>query len=254
MGEISVLLVAATGVASLLFLRDRTGIVDSARNRARPEKEGQVWDDGQVDLAASLRAAEGGPPAWLRAPNRGQEWLTGGTTLAPRRRSVIFEIGTRLVFHSMVILSLYLLFAGHNQPGGGFAGGLVAGTAMIVRYLAGGRYELGETLPLHAGYLLGVGLTIATGAALIPILFGGEVLQTAVFELVLPVWGEVKIATALLFDLGVYVLVLGLVLDVLRSLGAEIDRHGEIEGFSDEEADDQDGEAPAPTPDAGVLA
>lgn len=63
-------------------------------------------------------------------------------------------------------------------------------------------------------------------------------LQTAVFELTVPVWGDVKIATALIFDIGVYVLVLGLVLDVLRSLGAEIDRHGEIEGMSDDEVDD----------------
>jgi len=151
---------------------------------------------------------------------------------------VIFEIGTRLVFHSMVLLSLYLLFAGHNQPGGGFAGGLVAGTALIVRYLAGGRYELGATIPLHAGHLLGTGLAIATTAALVPLLLGGQVLQTAVFELTVPVWGDVKIATALIFDIGVYVLVLGLVLDVLRSLGAEIDRHGEIEGMSDDEVDD----------------
>ena len=236
MGEISVILVAATGVASLLFLRDRTGIVDPARNRRRSEREGVVWDDGGPDLAARMRQSPaGGAPQWLRAPARGQQWLRGGTTLAPRRRSVIFEIGTRLVFHTMIMLSLYLLFAGHNQPGGGFAGGLVAGTALMVRYLAGGRYELGEALPLQAGHLLGGGLVVATGAALIPLAFGGQALQTAVFELVLPVWGDVKIATALLFDVGVYVLVLGLVLDVLRSLGAEIDRHGEIEGVSDEE-------------------
>ncbi len=237
MGEISVILVAATGVASLLFLRDRAGIVDSARNRAHAETTTRVWDDGSPDLTASLRETTS-QPGWLRAPGRGRHWLAGGATLAPRRRSVIFEIGTRLVFHSMVLLSLYLLFAGHNQPGGGFAGGLVAGTALIVRYLAGGRYELGATIPLHAGHLLGTGLAIATTAALVPLLLGGQVLQTAVFELTVPVWGDVKIATALIFDIGVYVLVLGLVLDVLRSLGAEIDRHGEIEGMSDDEVDD----------------
>lgn len=234
MGEISVILVAATGVASLLFLRERGAMVDSARNRV-PSGSGQtVWEDGTPDLAARMRGrATTSSPGWLRAPGRGQQWLRGGTTLAPRRQSVIFEIGTRLVFHSMVLVSLYLLFAGHNQPGGGFAGGLVAGTALIVRYLAGGRYELGETIPLHAGYLLGIGLGIATGAALIPLVFGGQVLQTAVFEFALPIWGDVKIATALLFDFGVYVLILGFVLDVLRSLGAEIDRHGEIEGIVD---------------------
>lgn len=243
MGEISVLLVAATGVASLLFLRDRLGIVDSARNVLTPGRVPRVWDDGAPDLAARLREAPPSPVRPLRAPRRGQRWLRGGETLAPRRRSVVFEVGTRLMFHTMILLSLYLLFAGHNQPGGGFSGGLVAGTALIARYLAGGRYELGEALPLHAGYLLGGGLFIATGAALLPMAFGGAALQTAVFEVSLPVWGDVKIATALLFDVGVYVLVLGLVLDVLRSLGAEIDRHGELEGVSDEERDEADDDA-----------
>lgn len=257
MGEISVVLVAATGVASLLFLRDRGGIVDFARNRLSASSSRSVWDDGGADVAADLRvSAEDAPPRTepLLAPSRNQPWLRAVTTLAPRRRSVIFEIGTRLVFHSMILFSLYLLFAGHNQPGGGFSGGLMAGTALIVRYLAGGRYELGEAMPVHAGYLLGAGLTIATGAALLPVFFGGQVLQTAVFELALPLWGEVKIATALLFDMGVYTVVIGLVLDVLRSLGAEVDRHGEIEGLEDstEEEDDDEGQVLAPAaPRAG---
>ena len=63
-------------------------------------------------------------------------------------------------------------------------------------------------------------------------------LQTVVFDFTVPIWGDVHLATALLFDVGVYVLVLGLVLDILRSFGAEIDRHGEVEGL--EPADDED--------------
>ena len=79
------------------------------------------------------------------------------------KRSVIFEVVTRLVFHIMLAASLYLLFAGHNQPGGGFAGGLVAGLALVVRYLAGGRYELDEAAPFDAGLLVGLGLLVAVG-------------------------------------------------------------------------------------------
>ena len=56
-----------------------------------------------------------------------------------------------------MVLSAYFFFAGHNTPGGGFAGGLTAGLALVLRYLAGGRYELGETLPVDAGKLLGAG-------------------------------------------------------------------------------------------------
>ena len=74
-------------------------------------------------------------------------WLVAGRTLAPERRSIIFEVVTRLLFHSLVIFSIYLLLTGHNLPGGGFAGGLLAGIALAVRYLAGGRVELGAVVP-----------------------------------------------------------------------------------------------------------
>ena len=68
---------------------------------------------------------------------------------------------TRLLFPVMIVFSIFLLFAGHNAPGGGFAGGLVAGLALMIRYLAGGRYELDEAAPIDAGVLLGAGLFIA---------------------------------------------------------------------------------------------
>ena len=147
---------------------------------------------------------------------------------------MIFEVGTRLVYHTMLIGSLFLLFSGHNLPGGGFAGGLLVGIALTLRYLAGGRYELGAAIPMHPGVLMGGGLMVATTAALFPILLGGSALQTAAFEFTLPVFGDVKFATAMVFDVGVYLVVVGLVLEILRSMGAEIDRHGEIEGLDDD--------------------
>jgi multicomponent Na+:H+ antiporter subunit A len=151
-------------------------------------------------------------------------WLPGGRTLPPERRSLIFEVVTRLMFHTIVVFSLFLLFSGHNNPGGGFAAGLVAGLALMVRYLAGGRYELDEAAPIEAGALLGMGLFIATGSGLAPLLFGGAVLQSAILDLHLPLLGDVHLVTSLGFDAGVYVVVVGLVLDLLRSLGSGIDR------------------------------
>ncbi|WP_461190524.1 MnhB domain-containing protein, partial [Trueperella pyogenes] len=64
---------------------------------------------------------------------------------------------------------------------------------------------------------------------------GGTILQSAKIELVLWGFGDVKIATAIFFDIGVYLVVIGLILDILRSLGAEIDRHGEIEGMEEQD-------------------
>ena len=130
----------------------------------------------------------------------------------------------------MLVFAVWLLFTGHNAPGGGFAAGLVTGLALAVRYLAGGRYELAEAAPLQPGVLLGTGLFVATGAGLFPLLLGGEVLQSALIDFTLPLIGDVHLATSLFFDIGVYLVVVGLLLDILRSFGSEIDRHGEASG------------------------
>lgn len=237
MGEISVLLVAATGVASLIFLRRRGGELDRTGARA-PERV--VWRE-DTDVMAPLRAkararweasVKAGGPARLHS-----DWLSGSTTLDPQRRSVIMEIATRLLFHTMVVVALFLLFAGHNSPGGGFVAGLVVGIALAVRYLAGGRYELGDAAPVHPGLLLGSGLFLSAGVGLVALLFGQSVLESTIIQLDLPVLGQVKLVTSLFFDIGVFGVVVGLVLDVLRSLGAEIDRHLEIE--SDDEVEDR---------------
>jgi multicomponent Na+:H+ antiporter subunit A len=204
MGEVSVLLVAATGVASLVFRNRRFG--------AAP----RVSDAGQPDI---------GPVGTVKTSPVAREttWLRGSELRDPRHRSLVLEVATRVIFPLIMVLSAYFFFAGHNTPGGGFAGGLTAGLALVLRYLAGGRYELGETLPLDAGKILGVGLGLSAGTAVASLLLGAPVLSSAVVEFDVPVLGTVKFVTALFFDLGVYLIVVGLVLDVLRSLGARVD-------------------------------
>ena len=101
-------------------------------------------------------------------------WLVGGQRVRPENRSILLEVIVRILFHSIIIVSLYLLFAGHNLPGGGFAGGLVAGMALVMRYVAGGRYELGAAAPTDAGRLLGAGMSIAIACAIVPLFFGAR--------------------------------------------------------------------------------
>ena len=220
MGEISVLVVAATGVASLVFLHPRTG--------PGPRRASAGSHDGLAGTrppgAGSAPASGGTPPGGPPRPRRQRIWLRGGATQAARGRSIILEVVTRLLFHAVLVYSIFLLFSGHNAPGGGFAGGLVAGLALVVRYLAGGRYELNEAAPVDAGLVLGVGLFLAVGAGLSPILVGGEVLQSAIVDVHVPLVGDIHLVTSLFFDIGVYLIVVGLVLDILRSLGAEVDR------------------------------
>lgn len=229
-GEVSVLVIAATGVASLIFLRTRVGEVATT-------------DDAFADRPETPMA-DSAPGVWLR----------GGQTLSPLVRSIVLEVVTRLLFGVMIVVSLYLLFAGHNAPGGGFVGGLVAGMALIIRYLAAGRHELDEAAPFDAGRLLGGGLILALGTAVVPVLFGGQVLQSYDVHLdvpgpdhlatplgEIPLFGEVHLVSSTVFDIGVYLIVVGMLLDVARSLGSGIDRH----------ANEQ--QAPMPLPDSTMA-
>ncbi|SFT58675.1 Na+/H+ antiporter subunit A [Arthrobacter sp. ov118] len=247
-GEISVLALAATGVASLIFVRGRGDRVRTSATVAegtvgrRAEAKGGTRD--HAALAMSRRFAVAARDAWLVA----------GRTLAPERRSIIFEVVTRLIFHSLIVFSIYLLLAGHNLPGGGFAGGLTAGLALTIRYLAGGRFELHEATPVGAGTLLGIGLATAAATGMTPLLLGGQVFQSAIVELWLPVFGDIKFVTSTIFDIGVYIVVVGLALDVLRSLGAEIDEHFEEEQAAGPAEDREDGGAAAETVDTEAIA
>ncbi|WP_174536318.1 Na+/H+ antiporter subunit A [Micromonospora chalcea] len=195
MGEIAVLVVAATGVASLIFRGTRA-----------------------LDLRSGI-------PGAGRQQSSRPRWLTSGAT--SRQQSVILQVVTRLLFHAILLFSIYLLFSGHNAPGGGFAAGLVAGLGLAVRYLAGGRTELNGAAPVDAGFVLGAGLFVAVGTGVAAMLLGGEFLQSATLDFHLPLLGHVHFVTSVFFDVGVYLIVVGLVLDILRSLGAEMDRQEE---------------------------
>lgn len=217
MGELSVLILAATGVASLVFVTHRADTL-SRFISPLPQSAGRTRRP-LVETAEGVkpRDAEGGRMAWL----------VGGQRVRPENRSIMLEVIVRILFHTIIIVSLYLLFAGHNLPGGGFAGGLVAGMALVMRYVAGGRYELGAAAPTDAGRLLGAGMSIAVACAIVPLFFGAPPLTSTWFEAELPILGHVEFVTSTLFDVGVYLVVIGLVLDVLRSLGAEVDRQAQ---------------------------
>jgi multicomponent Na+:H+ antiporter subunit A len=245
-GEISVLALAATGVASLIFVRGRGDGIRAPSTAA----EGTVGR--RTGLGQSSRDSAALALSRKFAAATRDAWLVAGRTMAPERRSIIFEVVTRLIFHSMIVFSIYLLLAGHNLPGGGFAGGLTAGLALTIRYLAGGRFELREATPVGAGTLLGVGLATAAASGVVPLLLGGQVFQSAIIELWLPVFGDIKFVTSTIFDIGVYLVVIGLVLDVLRSLGAEIDEHFEEQPAGAGEGREPDG-IPAETTGRGTA-
>ena len=214
MGEISVLVVAATGVASLIFIRRRYTVDSPVRALA----------DRPVQPRRRRRFRR--PEQERRQTTAGRTvWLRGTEQLSPLKRSIVFEVITRLLFPVMVLYALFLLFSGHNNPGGGFAGGLVAGLALVLRYLAGGSSELDEAAPVDAGQVLGSGLLVAGLSTLVPVLVGGRIGQSYAIDIDAPLLGQVHIVSSLAFDIGVFLVVIGVMLDLARSLGAGIDQH-----------------------------
>lgn len=219
MGELSVLILAATGVASLVFVTHRSDLLSRAI---------APIPTGATRTRRPLIETDEGPRPRASAPgSTRQTWLVGGQRVDPANRSIMLEVIVRILFHTIIVVSIYLLFAGHNLPGGGFAGGLVAGMALVMRYVAGGRYELGAAAPTDAGRLLGAGMAIAVSCAVVPLFFGAAPLTSYFWEGDVPILGHIEFVTSTLFDIGVYLVVIGLVLDVLRSLGGEVDRQAQ---------------------------
>lgn len=139
------------------------------------------------------------------------------------RQLLIVDVVVRLLFPTIVVLSLYFLFAGHNQPGGGFVGGLAAGAGISLRYVQGGVSAVRRSSPIRPTTILGGGLTVALATVIVPLFTGNDALEHATFEAELPVLGTVKATSALPFDIGVYLVVLGLALMAFEAFGEDVE-------------------------------
>lgn len=133
------------------------------------------------------------------------------------RRSIILDAAVESVFPAMIMFSLYLLFAGHNQPGGGFAGGLAAAGGFVLLYLARGLEAVRQRTRLRGNVIMGSGLLLAAAVGTIPMLVGAAFLESFIWQFELPLIGKVKLVSALFFDIGVYLIVAGMVLQLLEA-------------------------------------
>jgi multicomponent Na+:H+ antiporter subunit A len=125
------------------------------------------------------------------------------------RPSMILDVVVRAEFHALLVASLWLLFVGHNLPGGGFVGGLVVVAAFGLRLAAGGSAELLKSLRVRSEVVLGLGLLVATGTALLGLVNDGSLLESRELHVTLPWLGEIATSSAFFFDLGVYLVVVG---------------------------------------------
>jgi multicomponent Na+:H+ antiporter subunit B len=136
-------------------------------------------------------------------------------------RSVIFRVTARGLLPLLLLFSLFVFLRGHNEPGGGFVAGLVAAAAWALFALAYSPATARRALRVEPRTLIGVGLLVALASGL-PGLFGAGAYLTGRWgKISVPGLGTVDLGTPVLFDLGVYCVVLGVTLSIILALAEE---------------------------------
>ncbi|MCK9257220.1 MAG: monovalent cation/H+ antiporter subunit A [Sulfurospirillaceae bacterium] len=142
---------------------------------------------------------------------RGFPWTT-------EKHPPIMQIIMRALLPMMLLVAVYIFLRGHNLPGGGFIAGLVASVALIVQYLSNGLSWARERLTVDKHFLVGSGILIAGLTGVVSMIIGFPFLTSVFATLNLPIVGEFEIASAVAFDLGVFLVVVGATVMILVEL------------------------------------
>lgn len=137
-------------------------------------------------------------------------------------KSVILQLGVRTLKYIFLVVSVWLLLRGHNQPGGGFIGGLIAGSALIFKPLAFEIESLQGKGNKQSAIFVTIGLSTVLLSAALGILVNGLMLDGLWWKLPLPINGQtLKLGTPLLFDIGVYFTVIGFLFFIISTMMEE---------------------------------
>lgn len=131
-------------------------------------------------------------------------------------KSIIFRTSSKYLLPVLLMFSIFILLRGHYLPGGGFVGGLMAALAFILHSFAFGLNETRSIIKIHPGFLMPLGLFISSAAGLAPWIISEPIMTGLWYGEPLRMIGMV--GTALLFDIGVYLVVIGSVLTVMFSI------------------------------------
>lgn len=135
--------------------------------------------------------------------------------------SLILSTAARYLLPLLLLFSFFILLRGHNEPGGGFIGGLVAAAAFALNAIAFDARSTRRTLRIDPRMLIPAGLSIALVSAIIPVFYGDSFMTGKWFSVFVPGLEQLDIGTPLLFDCGVYLLVLGVALTMILTLTEE---------------------------------
>ncbi|TWI48009.1 multisubunit potassium/proton antiporter, PhaA subunit (TC 2.A.63.1.1)/multisubunit potassium/proton antiporter, PhaB subunit (TC 2.A.63.1.1) [Pseudomonas duriflava] len=142
----------------------------------------------------------------------------GGYSWVRDRHPLMLRVVSTLILPLALLVSVFIFMRGHNLPGGGFIAGLITTAALILQYIASGLRWTTARLPLDFRRLAGFGLLTAGITGLVAPLFGKPFLTSAFTHVEIPLIGDIELASAMLFDLGVYLTVVGSSLLILANL------------------------------------
>ena len=135
--------------------------------------------------------------------------------------NLILQFTAKIVFFMIFFFSVHIFFAGHYTPGGGFVGGLLMASAIVLLVIAFDLKTVQTILPVNYTYLTATGLIISVATAAFP-MFNGDPFFTHYFDyFTLPLIGKTSLHTAALFDLGVYFVVVGVTMTIIQTIGED---------------------------------
>ena len=137
--------------------------------------------------------------------------------------SLILQTSMRLIMPLSLLFAAYMALKGHNEPGGGFVGGLIAAIALILYRMSDGPNAFKTLIPIHPRIFVFVGLSLALVTAVLPLLFGLPLLTSYVSEI--HIFGEpIHLVSAIFFDTGVLLVVVGVSIGMITRLSEELEQ------------------------------
>ncbi|MFD2114709.1 Na(+)/H(+) antiporter subunit B [Paenibacillus yanchengensis] len=137
-------------------------------------------------------------------------------------KDTILQTAAKVLVFIIITFSIYILFAGHNNPGGGFIGGLITSSALLLLYLAFDAQTVFEILPMNFRVVAAIGLLLAFLTGVGALLFDVPFLTQYYEYHHVPLLGKTAISSALIFDLGVYFTVVGTTMTIIQSISEDI--------------------------------
>lgn len=139
-----------------------------------------------------------------------------------RINDVILQTVTKLVVFIILTFGVELFFAGHNDPGGGFIGGLVLSSALVLLFLVFDIETVLKGIPVDFKKVAAVGVLFVVGTGLGGVLFGASFLTQTFASFHLPFLGDTELATVVLFEVGVALTVVGTVVTIILSISEDV--------------------------------